>query len=167
MSVAAIKGGFSFETSFRGQSDTWLTPPYIYRALGEFDLDPCAQPSNPTAKRLIVLPEDGLAAEWEGRVWLNPPYGPATKHWLEKLENHGFGTALVLSRTDTKWFHKAMQSARAVLFFEGRIEHLKPGLVRDPRGSGATCGSVLIAFGEYDAEKLLGSYLKGWRVRIR
>lgn len=24
------------------KSDVWLTPPHILRALGEFDLDPCA-----------------------------------------------------------------------------------------------------------------------------
>lgn len=56
---------------------TWLTPPEIIRALGEFDLDPCCPPAMPwsTAKKMVCRPDDGLAVTWEGRVWLNPPYG--------------------------------------------------------------------------------------------
>lgn len=159
--------GFSYETPIRGESDTWLTPPWVYRALGAFDLDPCAQPTNPTAKKLIVLPDDGLAANWEGRVWCNPPYGPATKVWLDRMVDHGHGTALVLSRTDTKWFHKTIARAQACLFLEGRLKHLKPGLVEPKNKSGAPCGSVLIAFGPSDADALLKSGLPGWGVDLR
>jgi hypothetical protein len=162
-----MSGGFNYETSHRGESDTWLTPPHIYQALGKFDLDPCAHPDNPTASRLIVLPECGLAAKWEGRVWCNPPYGPATKVWLDRMAQHGAGTALVLSRTDTKWFHKAIAQAQACLFLEGRLKHLKPGMIEPSTKSGATCGSVLIAFGQDDADALMRSSLTGWRVDLR
>lgn len=61
--------------SHRAQTTTWLTPLNITDALGEFDLDPCGYPGWPTANDLICLPDDGLAADWYGRVWLNPPYG--------------------------------------------------------------------------------------------
>jgi len=50
-------------------NETWLTPPAILHALGDFDLDPCAAPSPrpwPTAARHIELPEDGLTANWGG-----------------------------------------------------------------------------------------------------
>jgi len=61
-----------------GAFDTWLTPPAILAELGTFDLDPCAAPSPrpwATATRHIESPDDGLVLPWEGRVWLNPPYG--------------------------------------------------------------------------------------------
>lgn len=160
-----MSGGFSFEKPHRGETDTWLTPPFVYEALGEFDLDPCAHPSNPTAKRLVVLPEDGLKIKWEGRVWCNPPYGPATGIWLDRMADHNHGTALVLARTDTAWFHRTIARASAALFLKGRLNHLKPGLVK-PDKSGATCGSVLMAFGEMDADQLLRSSLNGWRVNF-
>lgn len=159
--------GFNYEKSHRGESDTWLTPPWVYQALGEFDLDPCGQPTNPTAKKMFVLPVDGLAQKWEGRIWCNPPYGPATKVWLKRMATHGCGTALVLSRTDTKWFHQTISKASAVLFLEGRLRHLKPGLIEPENKSGATCGSVLIAFGENDADMLMRSDLRGWKVDLR
>lgn len=50
-------------------TDTWLTPPAVLAALGEFDLDPCSAPSPrpwPTAKQHIELPENGLLANWGG-----------------------------------------------------------------------------------------------------
>lgn len=53
----------------QGDTNTWLTPAFIIKALGAFDLDPCAAPSPrpwPTAKYHIELPEDGLAESWYG-----------------------------------------------------------------------------------------------------
>jgi hypothetical protein len=43
-----MKTGIGSHTrAFRGKTDCWLTPPEIIRALGPFDLDPCAAPSQP------------------------------------------------------------------------------------------------------------------------
>ena len=73
---------------------TWLTPPEILDSLGAFDLDPCAAPSPrpwATAARHIELPECGLAADWSGRIWLNPPFGREDAAWLRKLAAHGDG----------------------------------------------------------------------------
>lgn len=150
------------EKPFRGETDTWLTPPWIYKALGEFDLDPCAHPANQTAKRLIVWPEDGLKAKWEGRIWCNPPYGPLAGVWLNKLAQHGKGTALVLARTDTRWLQNHFRLADCVLFLHGRIKFLTPNFKQ--LGQPAT-PSLLLAYGEEDADALFKSTLKGWRVR--
>jgi len=35
--------------------DEWLTPPYIIKALGEFDLDPCAPINRPGKPQNIII----------------------------------------------------------------------------------------------------------------
>lgn len=50
--------------------DEWLTPPEIIRALGSFDLDPCAPVKRPwemAANHFTVL-DNGLNKPWQGRV---------------------------------------------------------------------------------------------------
>lgn len=56
-------------------------------ATSPFDLDPCSPCKGANApvwaRQHFTLADDGLAQEWHGRVWLNPPYhslGP----WLQK-----------------------------------------------------------------------------------
>lgn len=142
-----------------GATNTWLTPLWIVNALGEFDLDPCGYPGHPTAKRLICEPEDGLNAKWDGRVWLNPPYGRDIGKWLLKLEAHGNGIALVFGRTDTVWFHKLNQ--HAIFFIKGRLKFLKPDLTVD---TNAGHGSILLAYGKNNVDAILDSKIdgKGW-----
>ena len=139
-----------------GKTNTWLTPLEIVNALGKFDLDPCGVEGHLTADRLIVLPECGLAANWEGRVWLNPPYGKEIGKWLNKLESHGNGIAIVFSRTDTKWFQDLKPTA--MFFMKGRIAFLKEDKTKD---SNAGHGSVLLIFGENNIEFVKNSGLKG------
>ena len=64
-----------FEKSVRS-SDEWYTPKEVLKALGRFDLDPCApvRPLWPTAEVMYDRNMNGLSLKWEGRVWLNPPY---------------------------------------------------------------------------------------------
>lgn len=112
------------------QTTTWLTPPHIIDALGgpdAFDLDPCAFPGWVTARRGISLPVDGLAADWEGRVYCNPPYGQETWAWLDRLAEHGRGTALTFARTETSGFFRSVWlKADALLFIEGRLHFHRP-----------------------------------------
>lgn len=142
--------------SHEGKTNTWLTPLNIVRALGNFDLDPCGFPGHITAKKMICLPDDGLETQWFGRVWLNPPYGKSIGQWLERLEIHGNGIALVFARTDTKWFHKLKPDL--VWFLKGRIKFLKPDLSQD---TNAGHGSMLLAFGSENARAVLKSGLEG------
>jgi hypothetical protein len=108
-----------------GLTNDWLTPPRIISALGRFDVDPCAHPQQffATAARMIAPPEDGLSAEWIGRVWLNPPYGSALKSWIARLARHGNGIALVPARTEVEsWFWPFVwEGADAILFLRGRL----------------------------------------------
>lgn len=131
------------------RSDTWLTPPEIISSLGEFDLDPCAAPSPrpwPTAKRHIELPEDGLRAEWAGRVWCNPPFGRAASAWLARMASHGNGIALIPARTETEMFFRSVWGAAdAVLFLRGRPHFHRPCGARASFNSGAPI--CLVAYG--------------------
>lgn len=152
--------------SHRAGTTTWLTPPHITRALGPFDLDPCGHPGWPTAARSICLPDDGLAAEWSGRVWLNPPYGSEAWRWLDRLALHGEGTALIFARTETAGFvEQVWRKADALLFLHGRLHFHRPDGSRAPANSGAP--SVLVAYGEKDADRLASSTLPGTYVDLR
>lgn len=150
-----------------GWSDDWLTPLSILQPLGRFDLDPCAAPFPrpwPTASEHFVIPE-GLIRPWRGRVWLNPPYGKDVGLWLAKLADHGRGTALVFARTDTKWFHEHVWAkADGLLFLRGRITFCRPDCSLAPHNSGGP--SVLIAYGERDANMLATCGLDGEYIRL-
>jgi site-specific DNA-methyltransferase (adenine-specific) len=41
---------------------------------GGFDLDPCATQANAKCRRYFTRKENGLAQEWRGKVFINPPY---------------------------------------------------------------------------------------------
>ena len=146
-----------------GETTTWLTPPSLIEALGPFDLDPCCPPTMPwrTAEQMIHFPEDGLAAEWKGRVWLNPPYTQAVGKWLEKLAAHpGGGVALVFARTEVEWFHRwVWGKADAVLFPEGRLHFHHPDGSRARGNAGGP--SVLAAYGRYNSRRLMTSGITG------
>lgn len=142
----------------------WLTPPFILAGLGRFDLDPCAAPEPrpwPTADRHITLPEDGLAAEWHGRVWCNPPFGAHTGRWLERMAAHGNGIALAFARTDTRMFQQhVFDAADAVLFLSGRPRFHLPCGAAAPGNSGGPI--VLIAYGVANVAALHTSGLPGF-----
>lgn len=151
-------------------TDIWLTPRHILDALGPFDLDPCSAPDPtlwPTAHQHYTLPTDGLSEPWHGRVWLNPPYGQHAWVWLDRLADHGRGTALIFARTETAGsVEQVWQKADALLFLHGRLHFHRPDGTRAEANSGAP--SVLIAYGDEDVERLRfsgldGSLVWGWR----
>lgn len=159
----SIKKAIGGHHSSRMISDVWLTPPWILDALGAFDLDPCAAPEprhRATAVRHISRPDDGLAADWDGRVWLNPPYSREAVRWITKLADHGRGTALVFARTETSWFvDQVWRRASALLFLHGRVRFLTAD--GTPYHDNAGAPSVLVAYGQHDADILAGSGLSG------
>jgi len=163
-------GGFTtHHKSYQGETDVWLTPPEIISGLGQFDLDPCAcadpRPWD-TAKEHYSLPQDGLLLPWNGRVWMNPPYGPETGKWLKKLSEHGNGIALIFARTETKMFQDyAFGRAEAIFFFGRRLTFFTPEGVVGPKNSGAP--SALIAYGTENVSALErfgfpGTLVTGW-----
>ena len=100
-------------------SDEWYTPPqYIELArqvMGGIDLDPA---SNETAQQWIKaekwygIRDDGLKLPWQGKIWLNPPYGSGIQQWTDKaIESYESGAicqAVLLCRPapGSKWYQK-------------------------------------------------------------
>lgn len=150
--------------SAAAKSTTWLTPPPIISALGgaeSFDLDPCGFPGWATARHLICTPDDGLAADWFGRVYLNPPYTSGEiGDWLGKLADHGRGAALIFARTETEAFQsQVFDRASGVLWLAGRLHFHRPDGTRAKANAGAP--SVLVAYGQDDLDRLAASGLPG------
>lgn len=151
---------------------TWLTPPEIIAALGgwqSFDLDPCAAPLPrpwPTA-RTMNTEADGLALEWAGRVFLNPPYTSAEiAAWLRKLADHDHGTALIFARTETAAFARQVWGrASGLLFLFGRLHFHDAAGIRAKANAGAP--SVLCAYGPEDLDALAAAELEGAFVPLR
>lgn len=156
----------SFERSAKA-TDEWYTPLEIISSLGEFDLDPCA-PVNPlwrTAKVMYNKNDDGLSKEWNGRVWLNPPYSrPLIEQFVRKMAEHGNGIALLFNRCDNAMFHDIIfPTATAMKFLRKRIRFYRPD---GTRGDSPGCGSVLVAWGEDNAAVIRDCELKGKYVRL-
>ncbi len=144
----------------------WLTPPELVYALGKFDLDPCASQFQPwrTAEQQFTIEDDGLARDWVGRVWCNPPYGPHAEKFLKRMAEHGDGVALIFARTETKAFQEyCWRRASGMLFIAGRVKFRLPG-----GGSGGPAGapSVLIAYGNANAQALRLSGIDGYFVAL-
>lgn len=151
-------------------------PPSIIRALGFFDLDPCAPHFSKRPWETAMThysgytgieereAQDGLTAPWFGRVWCNPPYGNQTFEWMRKCAEHGNAIALIFARTETKGFHSEIwEKANALFFFKGRLSFHH---VNGRKGATANAPSCLIAYGENNVEAIARSGLSGAMTRV-
>jgi len=151
----------AFERAETGK-DEWLTPPEIIKALGDFDLDPCAPIVRPwaTAKRHYTIEDNGLVQPWEGRIWCNPPYGNETGKWLARMAEHRNGIALIFARTETSnFFRYIWPKAAGVMFLKGRLVFYHVDGTKPQNSAGAP--SCLVAYGMDNARMLKESGLDG------
>ncbi len=132
--LLAAGGKHVHRTNFTGENE-WYTPEEhverVRKVLGTIQLDPASSAlaqKTVRAKQFFTEADDGLAQEWRGKVWLNPPYAqPAIAHFVEKLasefEAGNVSEAILLTHnyTDTAWFHRAALTAKAICFTKGRI----------------------------------------------
>ena len=116
------------EVMFSSRSDEWETPQWLFDQLHTefcFRLDVCATADNAKCERYYTKAEDGLAQDWSGVCWMNPPYGREINRWIEKAYESSLGGATVVcllpSRTDTKWWHEYVMRGE-VRFLRGRLK---------------------------------------------
>jgi len=150
------------KSNVRGTTGTgeneWYTPQdHIERArrvMGGIDVDPATSETAQAkvcAGQAFTIDDDGLAQDWNGRVWLNPPYAqPMIADFMQKLRDEvtsGRCTdaiALTHNYTDTKWFQATAHVATAVCFTRGRVKFYSPtGAIAAP-----TQGQAFFYFGK-------------------
>ena len=112
---------------FSSATDEWSTPQELfdkYDAQYAFETDVCANAENAKCERYFDRATDGLAQEWAGRCWMNPPYGREIGKWVKKAaESHALVCCLLPARTDTAWWHDyVVRYAKSVEFVRGRIK---------------------------------------------
>jgi len=100
------------------------------QVLGGIDLDPASSDIAQQvvcAGRYFTVDNDGLAQDWSGRVWMNPPYTARLidRFVFKLLEHHATGdvpAAIVLTNnsTDTGWWQALADRSTAVCHLRGR-----------------------------------------------
>ncbi len=116
------------ELMFSSATDMWATPQEFFDKLDRlfgFTLDVCATADNAKCANFFTQNTDGLAQDWEGVCWMNPPYGRSIGAWVEKAYLSSLnGTTVVCllpARVDTRWWHNYCVKGE-VTFIKGRIK---------------------------------------------
>ncbi len=156
----------------------WYTPlRYVEaarRVMGKIDLDPASNEfANQVVKaeRYYTEKENGLAQEWHGKVWCNPPYGlihskSSQGTWVRKLiESYRTGVTieailLVSAVPEKKWFqvlydHPICFTDHRIHFYNERIIGAQPAL-----------GSTFIYFGK-NTQKFIDIFSQFGSVLLR
>lgn len=166
------KRKFSVNQGNSTGNELWETPAELAKqlstAVGGFDLDPCAATSDRRrarvkAKVLLTAEDDGLAARWHGRVFVNPPYSRGISDWVKKcwLES-GSGCVvigLVPARPDTGWWHDYIANKADIFMLKGR---LKFGASRTsaPFPSAVICWNVSLEV----VQRLASALVDAWHI---
>jgi hypothetical protein len=128
-----VKSAWKLSQLMTSRNQSERTPDLIIeraiRTMGAIDLDPCAEsaldPNVPAAAH-FTLEDDGLAQDWYGRIYMNPPYGRQIGHWVAKLVAEfeagrvQQAVALLPARTDTRWMTLLREYPRC--YIRGRLK---------------------------------------------
>lgn len=115
---------------FSSKTDLWATPLDFFQQVDaefSFDCDVCALPENAKCAKFFSPEENGLAQQWTGRCWMNPPYGRGIGNWVKKAyesvqDRADLVVCLLPARTDTAWWHEYVLKAAEVRFIRGRLK---------------------------------------------
>ena len=155
-------------------NNEWYTPSeYIEAArecMGSIDTDPA---SNDIAQKVVqaetyyTIETNGLEREWNGNVWMNPPYSSDLIYqFIEKLKtergNYNQAIVLVNNATETKWFYELVSLSSCVCFPKARIKFYMP----DGKTGAPLQGQAILYIGE-NKEKFEECFKGfGWTARI-
>lgn len=151
-------------TVYSSESNEWYTPEWVTDlardVMGGIDLDPA---SNPIANGWVkasayyTMDDDGYTRQWQGRVWLNPPYGKEegesqsnTIRWSRKLiaeRDAGrvqCGILLVKAALGYNWFEE-LWYRYPVCFLRERLSFVRPDGSDEGQSKQAT---ALLYFGD-------------------
>lgn len=141
----------------QGKSDEWYTPKYIFDAIGlSYEMDVAGDLNNPNqsvpARRALSC--DGLNQPWEGRIWMNPPFGGrnALWPWVKKFLLHGRGIALVPDRTSAPWWQFLASHSDVICFVSPKVKFID---ANGELGRSPSNGITLHAVGKEEAFALL------------
>lgn len=116
------------DVHYSSKTDLWATPQDLFDKLASefaFALDVCATPENAKCSSFYTEENDGLAQNWAGICWMNPPYGDAIGEWVKKAYESGQAGAtvvcLVPARIDTAWWWNTCRHGE-VRFLRGRLK---------------------------------------------
>lgn len=140
-------------------NNEWYTPTkYIEIArevMGSIDTDPATSEvanRNVQATTYFTAEDNGLEQEWHGNVWMNPPYAQPlisqfSEKLIEELQNGNTKQAMVLvnNATDTVWFNKLAEHAKAIWFIKGRIKFID---INGEPGGAPLQGQCILYFGD-------------------
>ena len=119
----------------RNNTEEWYTPTdvidKVHAVFGEIDLDPASNPvANEIvkAKQIYTKDDNGLAQDWYGKVFLNPPFGSdKISKFIDKLigeyQSGNVSDAILLteSLSQPKWFISAIRACDAVFMAADRF----------------------------------------------
>jgi len=116
------------QVHFSSKTDLHATPQEFFDGLNQefkFTLDVCANASNAKCSKFYTEQDDGLSQQWEGVIWMNPPYGRDISKWMKKAneaaKQGNTVVCLIPARTDTNWWHNYVIQ-HEVRFVRGRLK---------------------------------------------
>lgn len=119
---------FSMAVHYSSATDEWSTPQDLFDELDiefGFELDVCALDSSAKCAVYFTPETDGLAQEWRGTCWMNPPYGDVIGQWMKKASESADAGAtvvcLVPARVDTGWWWDYCRRGE-IRFLRGRLK---------------------------------------------
>jgi hypothetical protein len=144
--------------SHNSGNSEWYTPKEyadaVHEVMGFIDTDPCScEFANDVvrAETYYTAGQDGLHQEWNGCVYVNPPYGDGTveefavKLMLEIDEGRTTQAIFLVNNcTETRWFQTLICHAAAVCFPCGRISFWSP----DRPSKTPLQGQAILYFGQ-------------------
>jgi hypothetical protein len=78
------------------------------------------------ARRVFTKEDDGLAQEWTGLVWCNPPFGGGVAAWARCFRDHANGVLLTPIPGNRRWFPDLFRAGALAFYADKSIAFSRP-----------------------------------------